>query len=135
VFAEENQGVCEWGCAPLEDDPDVVIRFPPDTWRPEGLTLSTFLLRFLVFEVLMNAAVAESAPCLPTSARDRLVADMRPLPFTAAQWPDDPSRFHARGDALCFECPNGDGVHSVWVTASTRAALAFLEPHLGPDWE
>jgi hypothetical protein len=135
VFAEENQGVCEWGCASVGEDPEVLVRFPPHSWLPEGLALSAFLLRFLVFEVLMSARVAESAPCLPTIARDRLIADMRPLPFAAAPWPDDPSRFHARGDALCFECPNGDGLHSVWVGGATSEDLAFLRPHLGVAWD
>lgn len=134
VFGEENQGVCEWGCEPGGDDPAVSIRFPPDGWLPEGLGLSMFLLRFVVVELVLSAPVGESAACLPTAQRDRLVADMRLLPFRAAPWPDDPSLLHARGDALCFECPNGEGVHTVWVGGLVTEDLGFLAAHRGPDW-
>lgn len=133
-FAEENQGVCAWACDPSEADPRVYYRHRKG-WEDEHIHLSAFLLRFAVAETIFGADAGESAPCLSDAKRDALLERMTLLPFPDARWPEAPTRFYARGDALALVSPNGEGVHSVFVAASTREDLAFLDDLVDGDWD
>lgn len=135
LFAMENQGVCEWSSDTTDGDPTVYVRFPPPrAWISEEIPLSAFLLRFMVFEHILSLEHLICAACLPSAALAEVVDKMRLLPFPPARWPQHPSLHYARGDALAFASPNGEGVHTVWVGGRTAEDLTFLEP-LSNDWE
>lgn len=136
VFAEENQSVCEWACDLAGSDPPVFIRHHAGgPWLSEGVDLSVFLLRFMVFERIMSSEHVASAACLPSAALERLLSEMRPLPLPYSHWPEHPGRYFARGDALAFESPNGEGVHTLWVAGELAEDIAFVAPHVSEHWD
>lgn len=143
VFAVENQGVYSWATDGDSDDPHVHGRFEEtDPWRREEPRLSTFLLQLTLLELLAGARHCAAHSCMAPSTFAAIAADLRTADLPAWRWPAYPARFHLRGNAIAFVCPNvtpgesaTDPWLSFWVGAAQVEDLAFVRTYLDSTWE
>jgi hypothetical protein len=73
---------------------------------------------------------------------DTVLATLSRLDLPPWPWPGSPARWYAGEDAVAFTCPNiapgedaGGQPLSVWISAMSEEAIAFVEPYLGAAWD
>jgi hypothetical protein len=135
-FAVENQYVYTWSTELTGDDPAVFGRFEPaHTWEPEQNVLSSFLVQFTLFELMMAAPFGATVSCLEPAPLARLLMDLTPLDAPHWHWPSYPGRFFVRGTATLFVCPNVEDACSLWVGCESESDASFLTRHVDDSWE
>jgi hypothetical protein len=150
AFYVENQGVFAWAAEAHGEDPPVwgtwdvpsgIVgwEFEREQWIREEEPLSRFLLQVVLFEAVIGAREQAAASWLGPDEQKRLRERFVDLPLGAWHWPDYPTRFYARDDALAVVCPNrspdSDDFASVWVGATDAQSLRFLEDLVDDAWE
>jgi hypothetical protein len=167
VFYVENQGVYLWGIAeeeeraespdqlwlpfieaapsraaePQDDDPPVWGRFneEDESWEPESVRLSEFLIQACLFEAIQSAPHGAWASWAPRQVLDRVTAPLGPVPLAAWRWPSHPHRFWAGGGVFVSACPNsvvhGELGYTIHAGARTEQALGALKPIVDRSWE
>lgn len=75
VFAEENQGVCRWGCQAEEGDPPALQQPAGQArWYPEDVPLSQFLAILMYYQCAQGGY--PHAACVAPEDRARVLAEL-----------------------------------------------------------
>lgn len=134
VFYGENQWCYEWATEPKGDDPPVFGRDgQPQSWQPEGITLSEHLILACLFEATMcHSPYGAGAACVDAEVLREIVQHIPPVPINPWRWTGE-TRFYARNGAFMFTM--GKDNSDVWIGAKTEHPLQFLKPLLDRTWD
>jgi hypothetical protein len=141
AFYVENQDGYVWSTdGDRGSDPVVWGRSTSESaWSAEREPLSRFLVQVLIFEAVIGADHAATAPRMTLPELEELLAPLSTLPFGAWRWPSEPTWFYAGEDILAIAGPNDTSPtrfashYNVFISARTAAALAYAR-RLDVEW-
>ncbi|MEU7755617.1 hypothetical protein [Micromonospora sp. NPDC049171] len=125
-FGHENQGGFIWLFDPSDADPVVWIDQDDYGLRPEHERMSGFLLKFAVYETMMNAHYKALSTELEAEHVEIVTARLTPLPWKPWRWPNDSTRFFVAPGMIAEVTDSGHGKFSMWIGAAHRSVLRPL---------
>ncbi|MDG4808730.1 hypothetical protein O7634_18450 [Micromonospora sp. WMMD1120] len=132
-FGHENQGGFVWLFDPSDDDPAVLIDQDDYGLRPEHERMSGFLVKFAVYETMMNAHYLALSNELGAEHVELVTAGLTPVPWEPWRWPNDSTRFFVAPGLIAEVTDSWHGEFSVWIGAAHRSVLRPLGG-LGIPW-
>ena len=125
-FGHENQGGFTWLFDPSDADPVVWIDQDDYGLRPEHERMSGFLLKFAVYETMMNANYMALSTELEAEHVEMVAARLTPVPWKPWRWPNDSTHFFVAPGMIAEVTDSGHGKFSMWIGAAHRSVLRPL---------